>query len=150
MFFTRRTLFNNDYLRLNTKTQVITPSQTGEMIFDTCSCALKPLLDPRLTASWELGLTQVADGKVSSDEYTRKLNSFITRRTNYIKETDFHQFLIPQYQKDAALYPEKKSSVRKTRSSKRTASGSSKKKGKGSEKRTGKETSRSNKTRTSS
>ena len=143
-------LFNNDYLRLNTKTQVITPSQTGEMIFDTCSCALKPLLDPRLTASWELGLTQVADGKVSSDEYTRKLNSFITRRTNYIKETDFHQFLIPQYQKDAALYPEKKSSVRKTRSLKRTASGSSKKKGKGSEKRTGKETSRSNKTRTSS
>ncbi len=143
-------LFNNDYLRLNTKTQVITPSQTGEMIFDTCSCALKPLLDPRLTASWELGLTQVADGKVSSDEYTRKLNSFITRRTNYIKETDFHQFLIPQYQKDAALYPEKKSSVKKTRSSKRTASGSSKKKGKGSEKRTGKETSRSNKTRTSS
>ena len=50
-------LFNNDYLRLNSKTQVITPSQTGEMIFDTCSCALKPLLDPRLTASWELGLT---------------------------------------------------------------------------------------------
>ena len=78
-------LFNNDYLRLNKKTQVITPSRTGEMIFDTCSCALKPLLDPRLTASWELGLTQVADGKVSSDEYTRKLNSFITRRTNYIK-----------------------------------------------------------------
>ena len=58
-------LFNNDYLRLNNKTQVITPSQTGEMIFDTCSCALKPLLDPRLTASWELGLTQVAEGTVT-------------------------------------------------------------------------------------
>ena len=101
-------LFANDYLRLNSKTQVITPSQTGEMIFDTCSCALKPLLDPRLTASWELGLTQVADGNVTSEEYTGKLNSFIIRRTNYIKETDFHNILIPRYEADAALYPEKK------------------------------------------
>lgn len=101
-------LFNNDYLRLNKKTQVITPSQTGEMIYDTCSCALKPLLDPRLTASWELGLTQVAAGTVSSEEYTQKLNGFITRRTNYIKETNFHGILMDQYKKDAALYPEKK------------------------------------------
>ena len=100
-------LFGNDYLRLNSKTQVITPSQTGEMIYDTCSCALKPPLDPRLTASWELGLTQVAEGRVSSGEYTQKLNSFITRRTNYIKETDFHGILLQQYAQDAALYPEK-------------------------------------------
>jgi DNA topoisomerase-3 len=117
-------LFNNDYLRLNTKTQVITPSQTGEMIFDTCSCALKPLLDPRLTASWELGLTQVADGKVSSDEYTRKLNSFITRRTNYIKDTDFHRILIQQYAQDAALYPEKTQAKKRRTASKKAASGS--------------------------
>ena len=102
-----RKLFNNDYLRLNSRTQVITPSQTGEMIFDTCSCALKPLLDPRLTASWELGLTQVAAGTVTPAEYTQKLNSFITRRTNYIKDTDFHQILAGQYRQDAALYPEK-------------------------------------------
>ena len=108
-------LFNNDYLRLNQKTQVITPSQTGEMIFDTCSCALRPLLDPRLTASWELGLTQVADGTVTPEEYTHKLNSFITRRTNYIKETDFHGILVPQYQKDAALYPEKASAPKRGR-----------------------------------
>ena len=100
-------LVANDYLRLNSRTQVITPSQTGEMIYDTCSCALKPLLDPRLTASWELGLTQVAEGTVTSGEYTEKLNSFIARRTNYIKETDFHGILLQQYQKDAALYPEK-------------------------------------------
>lgn len=112
-------LFNNDYLRLNKKTQVITPSRTGEMIFDTCSCALKPLLDPRLTASWELGLTQVAGGTVSSSEYTQKLNGFITRRTNYIKETDFHGLLMQQYAQDAALYPEKASSggSRKTKGS---------------------------------
>ena len=111
-------LFNNDYLRLNNKTQVITPSQTGEMIFDTCSCALKPLLDPRLTASWELGLTQVAEGTVTSEEYTAKLNSFITRRTNYIKDTDFHGRLIRQYEQDAALYPEK-NTPRKRRSANR-------------------------------
>ncbi len=109
-------LFNNDYLRLNSKTQVITPSQTGEMIFDTCSCALKPLLDPRLTASWELGLTQVAGGSVTSEEYTQKLNSFISRRTNYIKETDFHGILAQQYAHDASLYPEKPAAGRGKRS----------------------------------
>ena len=87
------------------------------MIYDTCTCALKPLLDPRLTASWELGLTQVAEGSVTSDEYTEKLNSFITRRTNYIKETDFHGILLQQYQKDAALYPEKAAPKRKKSSS---------------------------------
>lgn len=117
-------LFNNDYLRLNSKTQVITPSQTGEMIFDTCSCALKPLLDPRLTASWELGLTQVADGTVTSQEYTEKLNSFITRRTNYIKDTDFHRFLIQQYARDAALYPDKPAPKKRRSSSKKKSSGS--------------------------
>ncbi len=118
-------LFNNDYLRLNSKTQVITPSQTGEMIFDTCSCALRPLLDPRLTASWELGLTQVAEGTVTSEEYTQKLNDFIARRTNYIKETDFHQMLIPQYARDASLYPEKSASKKQRTSSKKTGTGSS-------------------------
>ena len=140
-------LFNNDYLRLNSKTQVITPSQTGEMIFDTCSCALKPLLDPRLTASWELGLTQVAGGTVTSEEYTQKLNSFITRRTNYIKETDFHGILAQQYAHDASLYPEKASSGGGRRSSagsaakassgggRRSASGSSAKASSGSGRR---------------
>lgn len=115
-------LVANDYLRLNSRTQVITPSQTGEMIYDTCSCALKPLLDPRLTASWELGLTQVAEGTVTSGEYTEKLNSFIARRTNYIKETDFHGILLQQYQKDAALYPEKAAPKRK-----KTSAGAAKK-----------------------
>ena len=115
-------LVANDYLRLNSRTQVITPSQTGEMIYDTCSCALKPLLDPRLTASWELGLTQVAEGTVTSGEYTEKLNSFIARRTNYIKDTDFHGILVQQYQKDAALYPEKAAPKRK-----KTSAGAAKK-----------------------
>ncbi|MDO5131530.1 MAG: DNA topoisomerase [Eubacteriales bacterium] len=113
-------LFNNDYLRLNKKTQVITPSQTGEMIYDTCSCALKPLLDPRLTASWELGLTQVAGGTVTSGEYTQKLNSFITRRTNYIKETDFHRILEQMYAQDASFYPEKTPPKRKKTSAGKT------------------------------
>ena len=121
-------LFNNDYLRLNKKTQVITPSQTGEMIYDACSCALKPLLDPRLTASWELGLTQVADGTVTGEEYTQKLNSFITRRTNYIKETDFHQVLTQMYQRDAALYPDKPAAKRSGSAGKRGSSAAAAKK----------------------
>jgi DNA topoisomerase-3 len=131
-------LFHNDYLRLNSKTQIITPSQTGEMIFDTCSCALKPLLDPRLTASWELGLTQVADGRVTSGEYTQKLNSFITRRTNYIKDTDFHAILVQQYAHDASLYPDKPSSGRKRSGNGPSRKASGKKSGKNSGKSPGK------------
>ena len=98
------------------------------MIYDTCSCALKPLLDPRLTASWELGLTQVADGTVTGEEYTQKLNSFITRRTNYIKETDFHQVLTQMYQRDAALYPDKPAAKRSGTAGKRGSSAAAAKK----------------------
>lgn len=127
-------LFNNDYLRLNAKTQVITPSRTGEMIYDTCSCSLKALLDPRLTASWELGLTRVAEGTVSSEEYTQKLNSFIVRRTNFIKETDFHGVLAEQYARDAALYPEKAPAGRAKKG--RPGSGT-RKKGAGTARKTG-------------
>ncbi len=95
------------------------------MIYDTCSCALKPLLDPRLTASWELGLTQVAAGTVTREEYTQKLNSFIARRTNYIKETNFHGILIDQYKKDAALYPERKPKAASKRASEASKRGRS-------------------------
>ena len=70
------------YLSLNKKTQIITPTLLGEMIFDVVFHSIRALLNPELTASWEKGLTMVADGTITSDEYMVKLDSFITRRTN--------------------------------------------------------------------
>ncbi len=73
-------LTNIKYIALNKKTQVITPTQLGEMIFGVVHGSIKSLLNPELTASWELGLTQVAEGQITADEYMEKLNAFIKGR----------------------------------------------------------------------
>ncbi len=75
-------LFNIKYLQLNKKTQIITPTLMGEMIFDVVNNSIRSLLNPELTASWEKGLTYVADGEITSKEYSMKLNNFIIGRTN--------------------------------------------------------------------
>lgn len=79
-------LVNIEYLALNKKTQVLTPTLMGEMIYDVVASALKPLLNPALTASWEKGLTQVAEGQITSEEYMGKLSDFVVRRTNIVKQ----------------------------------------------------------------
>ena len=58
----------------------------GEMIYDVVNNSIRPLLDPALTASWEKGLTLVADGNIPSEEYMQKLDDFVSRRTNYVKQ----------------------------------------------------------------
>lgn len=78
-------LFNIKYLSLNKKTQVITPTQLGEMVYTVVYASIRSLLNPELTASWEKGLTYVAEGSVTSDEYMEKLNEFITVRIDRIK-----------------------------------------------------------------
>ncbi len=90
-------LVNIKYLDLNKKTQIITPTLLGEMIYEVVAGSIKPLLDPRLTASWEKGLTLVADGEITEDEYMVKLDDFITRRTNTVKQLNnqsalYHRF----------------------------------------------------------
>lgn len=79
-------LVNNGYLALNKKTQIITPTLMGEIIYEVVDGSIKALLDPKLTASWEKGLTGVAGGTVSREEYIVKLNDFVTRRTDYVKK----------------------------------------------------------------
>lgn len=79
-------LVNNEYLSLNKKTQVLTPTLMGEMIYDVVDSAIRPLLNPALTASWEKGLTQVAEGQITSEEYMNKLSDFVIRRTNIVKQ----------------------------------------------------------------
>ncbi|MFR1492825.1 MAG: DNA topoisomerase [Eubacterium ventriosum] len=77
-------LVNIKYISLNKKTQVITLTQLGEMIFGVVHGSIKSLLNPELTASWELGLTQVAEGKITSEEYMKKLDDFIRGRFNNV------------------------------------------------------------------
>ena len=77
-------LFNIKYLSLNQKTQMITPTLLGEVIYDVVYHSIRPLLNPELTASWEKGLTLVANGDITSEEYIEKLDGFIIRRTNAV------------------------------------------------------------------
>lgn len=69
------------YLSLNGKTQVITPSLLGEMVYDVVDHSIRQLLNPELTASWEKGLTYVAEGFITSGEYMEKLERFVAGRT---------------------------------------------------------------------
>ena len=78
-------LVNNKYLILNNKTQIITPALLGEIVYDVVNSSIKPLLDPTLTASWEKGLTGVADGEITAKEYMAKLNAYVYRRTCAVK-----------------------------------------------------------------
>ena len=82
-----------DYLNLNKKTQIITPTCMGELIYEVVKCSIKSMLEPTLTASWEKGLTQVANGEISSEEYMDKLKGFINRRTDYVKKYDNRVYL---------------------------------------------------------
>lgn len=86
-------LVANGYLNLNKKTQIITPACLGETIYEVVNCSIKSMLDPKLTASWEKGLTMVANGDITSEEYMVKLKGFITRRTDYVKHTDNRGYL---------------------------------------------------------
>ena len=97
-------LVTNQYLSLSKKTQVITPTLQGEMIYDTVNCSIRPLLSPELTASWELGLTRVAEGSVTSGEYMEKLTDFISRRTAKVKEMDHSSALANVFAQTEAFY----------------------------------------------
>ena len=73
------------YIATNAKTQIITPTKLGEIVYDVVDNSIRQLLNPELTASWEKGLTYVADGEITSDEYLNKLEGFVTRRTQAVK-----------------------------------------------------------------
>ena len=101
-------LFNNKYLALNKKTQIVTPTLMGEMIFDVVDHSIRSLLNPELTASWEKGLTYVADGEITPDEYMQKLNHFITSRTLGVKGLNNQGQLRACFDKAAQFYKTKK------------------------------------------
>ena len=97
-------LCNIKYLALNKKTQVITPTLLGEMIFDVVNCSIRQLLNPELTASWEKGLNYVAEGSITEQEYMDKLDDFVRRRTNIVKQMNNQAALNRQFREAAKNY----------------------------------------------
>ena len=96
-------LVNIKYLALNGKTQVITPTLLGEMIFDVVSASIKQLLNPDLTASWEKGLTYVAEGSITPQEYMEKLERFVAGRTYNVLRLN-NQYQMREYFDAAAKF----------------------------------------------
>ena len=108
-------LFNIRYLSLNKKSQVITPTLQGEMIYDVVNCSIRQLLNPELTASWEKGLTYVAEGSITEQEYMDKLERFVRIRTKQVEDSHF-QYALRQFFDAAAQYykkPERETAMKK-------------------------------------
>ena len=95
-------LFNIKYLALNKKSQVITPTLLGEMIFDVVNCSIRQLLNPELTASWEKGLTYVSEGSITEQEYMDKLEHFVRVRTQQVEASNY-QYNLRQFFDAAAV-----------------------------------------------
>ena len=108
-------LVNNKYLDLNKKTQIITPTLMGEMIHDVVAFSINSLLNPELTASWEKGLSYVAEGSITKEEYMEKLEKFIRQRTDAVKGLN-NQYQLRAYFDYAAQFY-KKTAVKKTKKS---------------------------------
>lgn len=73
-----------DYIDLNKKTQILTPSVLGEMIYDVVNRSIPTLLKPELTASWEKGLSLISNGELKSEEYMVKLEAYIKKNTQKV------------------------------------------------------------------
>ncbi len=97
-------LVRNKYLKLNQKTQIITPTLLGEMVCDVVASSIRQLLVPELTASWEKGLSYVAEGSVTPEEYMAKLDDFVRSRTEAVKGLPNPYQLRDAFARDAQYY----------------------------------------------
>ncbi|MBQ4416107.1 MAG: type IA DNA topoisomerase, partial [Butyrivibrio sp.] len=116
----------NRYLQLNKKTQIITPTLLGEMIYEAVFCSMKPMLSPSLTASWEKGLAGVASGEIGEAEYMEKLDAFIRRCVNAVKAQDHTGVLRARFDAIAPFYRDQKAQGRTKRQTRKRSSGSGK------------------------
>ena len=94
------------YLKLNKKTQIITPEFLGEMVYDVVDSSIRSLLNPELTASWEKGLTYMAEGTITEDEYMAKLENYIAKWVNGVKGLNNQGYLRKKFD-EAAIYYKK-------------------------------------------
>ena len=92
------------YLKLNKKTQIITPEFLGEMVYDVVDSSIRSLLNPELTASWEKGLTYMAEGTITEDEYMAKLENYIAKWVNGVKGLNNQGYLRKKFDEAAVYY----------------------------------------------
>ncbi|WP_276981470.1 DNA topoisomerase [Johnsonella ignava] len=97
-------LFTIKYLTLNNKTQVITPTLLGELVYEAVNASISHLLNPELTASWEKGLNCVSQGTITSDEYMEKLENFVSVRTANVIRLNNQYVLKQAYDRIAGFY----------------------------------------------
>ena len=97
-------LFAIKYLALNKKTQIITPTLFGEIVYEVVNCSISQLLNPELTASWEKGLTMVSNGDISSEEYMVKLERFVGIRCLNVKQLNNQYSLNALFEKISKEY----------------------------------------------
>jgi DNA topoisomerase-3 len=97
-------LVTNKYIALNKKTQIVTPTFLGEIIYDTVLYSINGLLRADLTASWEKGLAGVADGSISEEEYSTKMNDFVVKYTNFVKGLNNQNGMRGIYDRTAPYY----------------------------------------------
>lgn len=115
-------LVANKYIALNKKTQILTPTLMGEMIFDVVNLSIRSLLNPELTASWEKGLTYVAEGSITPEEYMVKLDNFIVSRTNGVLNLN-NQTVLRQYFDAASVYYKNNSAYSAEKNTRKTGTG---------------------------
>ena len=92
------------YIATNKKTQIITPTQLGEIIYDVVENSIYHLLNPELTASWEKGLNYVAQGEITADEYMEKLEGFVSRRTKAVMRLNNQTKLVSMFNEASKNY----------------------------------------------
>ena len=106
-------LVNNTYISLNQKTQIVTPTLLGEMIYDVVYYSINGLLRADLTASWEKGLAGVAEGTITPEEYMEKMTDYVTRCTNLVKGLNNQYRITTLFDRVKPFYPEKKNTKKK-------------------------------------
>lgn len=97
-------LDNNQYIYINKKTQIITPTQLGEIIYEVVNASISQLLNAELTASWEKGLTYVAEGSITPEEYMDKLEGFVRRRTQNVINLNNQSMLLSNFNQVSKNY----------------------------------------------
>lgn len=106
-------LEKNKYISLNKKTQIVTPTFLGEIIYDIVFYSINGLLRADLTASWEKGLEGVAEGQISKQEYTDKMTTFVTKYTNLVKQIQNQDGITGVFDKTKVFYTKSGAASRK-------------------------------------
>ena len=106
-------LETNKYISLNKKTQIVTPTFLGEIIYDIVYYSINGLLRADLTASWEKGLEGVAEGQISKEEYKQKMTTYVTQYTNRVKQIQNQGGITGVFDKTKAFYTKNSGSAAK-------------------------------------